>query len=552
MNELLCLDSIPSVLGVFDFSIAPPLLFYSYIPIMLLTIFVGFLIFVGEKRNIVNQLFFGISLAFSLWILSVLVQWTASQADIVMFAWQMLVVFEIAIYIFSLYFLFVFLNKKDITFFYKGIGATIFSACIILLPTAFNIVGFDIVNCEGAIGELWHFIYPMEALCLAGILYIGFSSLKSRKEKKQKSEAIFATIGMFLFLSIFFFFNIIGELTQRYEFNLYGPIGMALFLLFIGYLIITFKSFNVKILRAQALTFGMGFLVFAALFSESIEDVRLILMATIGLLIIVGHYLVKGVQKETEQRLRLEELPGDLKEANVKLEKLDKLKTEFLSLASHQLRSPLTAIKGYVSMLLDESFGQITPEQKEAISRVSSSTEHLTKVVEDLLNVTKIEQGGLVFNFKQFSITKLASDVCREYEINFQKRGLSIKCDVPTTEIFVFGDEEKIRQVITNFVDNSNKYTESGGVVVSVVDKGEDLVLFEIKDTGIGLVAEEVGSVFQKFQRGAGAKLDSGGSGLGLYLASKIIEGHHSKVTVFSEGKGKGSKFTFTLSKKPF
>ena len=141
MNELLCLDSIPSVLGVFDFSIAPPLLFYSYIPIMFLTIFVG------------------ISLAFSFWILSVLVQWTAAQADVVMFAWQMLVVFEIAIYIFSLYFLFAFLNKKDITFFYKGLGATVFSACIILLPTAFNIVGFDIINCEGAIGELWDFIH---------------------------------------------------------------------------------------------------------------------------------------------------------------------------------------------------------------------------------------------------------------------------------------------------------------------------------------------------------------------------------------------------------
>ncbi len=551
MQELLCLDSAPSFLGIFDFSIAPPLLFYSYIPIMLLTIFVGFLIFVGDKKNLANRLFLGISLAFSFWIMSVLVQWTASQADIVMFAWQMLVVFEIAIYIFSLYFLYFFLNRKDVSLFFKGIGTVIFSGCIILLPTALNITGFDLFNCEGSIGELWHFIYPLEALCLVGILYIGFSSLKTRADKKQKSEAIFATVGMFLFLSIFFFSNIIGELTQVYEFNLFGPIGMALFLLFIGYLIITFKSFDIKILRAQALTFGMGFLVFSALFSESIEDARLILLATVGMLIIVGHYLVKGVKRETEQRLKLEQLTGDLKQANIKLEKLDKLKTEFLSLASHQLRSPLTAIKGYVSMLLDQSFGQITPEQKEAISRVSSSTEHLTKVVEDLLNVSKIEQGGLVFNYKMFSFTKLVDEVCREYEINFKNRGLGFSCHLPENGVEVFGDEEKLRQVISNFVDNSIKYTEKGEVNLSVTDEN-DAVTFKIQDTGIGLEKEEVESVFQKFQRGAGAKLDAGGSGLGLYLASKIIEGHHSKVNVFSEGKGKGTVFTFSLSKKSF
>jgi signal transduction histidine kinase len=238
----------------------------------------------------------------------------------------------------------------------------------------------------------------------------------------------------------------------------------------------------------------------------------------------------------------------ELKTLNEKLRSLDKLKTEFLSLASHQLRSPLTAIKGYTSMLLEGSFGEVTPNQKEAIDRVFQSSSHLAKVVEDLLNVSKIEQGGLKYEMAPFDFEKVSHDLATDLSITAQKKGLELTFKSDGNPHIVMGDMEKIRQVVLNIIDNAIKYTEKGSITVEIKhDEKRKYDVLTVTDTGMGISAQEKEVLFQKFSRGEGGKTNTSGSGLGLYLAKQIAEAHGGHVGIDSPGAGKGSTFTIEL-----
>jgi len=235
--------------------------------------------------------------------------------------------------------------------------------------------------------------------------------------------------------------------------------------------------------------------------------------------------------------------------ANEKLESLDKLKTEFLSLASHQLRSPLTAIKGYTSMLLEGDFGMVGEKQKEAINRVFESSIHLSKVVEDLLNVSKIEAGGMKYEMAPFDMEKAASDLAADLSVTAKNKGLDLTFASDNKPPYMInGDMEKIRQVMLNVIDNAIKYTEKGSIKVMLAkDQARKTIKISVTDTGMGISAEDKEKLFQKFSRGAGGKINTGGSGLGLYLAKTIVEAHGGTIAIDSPGAGLGSTFSIEL-----
>lgn len=238
-----------------------------------------------------------------------------------------------------------------------------------------------------------------------------------------------------------------------------------------------------------------------------------------------------------------------LQAANEKLKSVDKLKTEFLSLAAHQLRSPLTAIRGYTSMLLEGSFGSVDDKQKEAINRVFESASHLTKIVEDLLNVSKIEAGGMKYEMAPFDLEKPVHDLATDLSITAEKKGLKLNFETDKKGPYMInGDMEKIRQVVLNVIDNAIKYTMQGSISVLLSrNDASKMLSVAIKDTGMGISAEEKEKLFQKFSRGAGGKTNTSGSGLGLYLAKQIAEAHGGEVVIDSPGEGLGSTFTIQL-----
>ena len=241
----------------------------------------------------------------------------------------------------------------------------------------------------------------------------------------------------------------------------------------------------------------------------------------------------------------------DLKNANIRLHKLDKAKSEFLSIASHQLRTPLTGIKGYLSMIAEGDFGEVPPKISKVIDEIFINSDRLTRLVNVFLNVSRIESGRFTIEKENIDLIKLVEDVVNEFIPNAKKKNLKLsfkksKKLIPEVSM----DKDKIKDVVINMVDNSIKYTPEGSINVYVEQRGNQIIV-SVKDTGVGIMKSEAKELFKKFVRGVGiAQVDTSGSGLGLYIAKKIIEAHSGEIWAESEGKGKGATFSFSLPLK--
>ncbi|MCX6745950.1 MAG: ATP-binding protein [Candidatus Parcubacteria bacterium] len=247
-----------------------------------------------------------------------------------------------------------------------------------------------------------------------------------------------------------------------------------------------------------------------------------------------AEHLKKEVDKATKE----------LQIANVQLRKLDKAKSEFISIASHQLRTPLTVIRGYISMIEQGDFGVVSHKVQQPLDRVYKSTMRIIGLVEDLLNISRIESGRLKYDFIKTDLITLVADVYDELKQQAKNKGLQFEFIKPTKEIpQLVLDQGKIREVIMNLIDNSIKYTDSGFVRVKL-ERDDDHVTFSVSDSGRGLATDEIPLLFQKFSRAKGAQLmHTEGTGLGLYIAKNIIAKHSGKIWVESPGPGKGSTF---------
>ena len=312
-------------------------------------------------------------------------------------------------------------------------------------------------------------------------------------------------------------------------------------------------------LGAQALVWALVILIGSEfLFVSSLTN-QILVGVTLVISSILGLSLIRGVKKEVAQRENIQKLANSLEltneelaSANIRLKELDQQKSEFVSLASHQLRSPLTAIRGYASMITEGEYGSVSPELKEPIEKIASSVKSMIIMVEDFLSISRIEQGRMKFDFTDFDLKKLAEEVVYELRPNADKAGLTLSFSAePGKKYLVSGDQTKIKQTIINFLDNSMKYTPKGSIAVSIRKDAYDKIQIAIADTGIGISKETLPKLFQKFTRASDAnKTNVMGTGLGLYVAKQMIEAHKGKVWAESPGEGKGSTFFIELQGK--
>lgn len=240
----------------------------------------------------------------------------------------------------------------------------------------------------------------------------------------------------------------------------------------------------------------------------------------------------------------------DLKNANERLQELDKLKSEFVSVASHELRTPMTAIKSYLWMALDGRGGPLTDKQRYYLDRSYSSVDRLIKLVNDMLNISRIESGRLTIEMKKVDLLKLVNEVVEEVTPRAQELGVHVLAEQQELP-HVLADSDKIKEVVFNLVGNSMKFTPKDGTITVSFIKNNNMIETVVKDTGVGILKEDIRKLFQKFGLVAGSyttnQAVNSGTGLGLYISKSIIELHEGNISVESEGKGKGARFMFSL-----
>jgi len=236
--------------------------------------------------------------------------------------------------------------------------------------------------------------------------------------------------------------------------------------------------------------------------------------------------------------------------ANEKLRELDRQKTEFVSIASHQLRSPLTAIKGYSSMVLENSYGELTDKLRQPIQNIFDASQRLVTIIEDFLNVTRIELGKMKYDFTDLNWRDLTEKVVGELRPTIEKKGLALDFAAGEGNYMVNADIGKLSQIISNIIDNAAKYTPAGAIHVSM-EEHDSLVRLIVRDTGVGIPAETIPKLFEKFVRADDAgKVNYSGTGLGLFVAKQMVEAHKGTIWAESEGAGKGSSFFVELPAK--
>lgn len=336
-----------------------------------------------------------------------------------------------------------------------------------------------------------------------------------------------------------------------------GHVSASILILVISIIIIKYNFWNAKVVSTEFFISIIIVTMIAEIFFAS-SSIDLVIKTVITMLIVFSCAFLDGsVRREIHSRDKILHLSQDIDLITRQLKILDKKKSEFLAIASHHLREPLTAIKGYSTMIIGGSYGEVPTKVKESLGKIFDSSERLITMIDDFLDISRIESGDMNYKFIDVDMKKLTLELVDEMKPAADRAHLilsaiideGISSNVP---FIVEGDEGKLRQVLSNLIDNAIKYTPKGevSILLSKCPTGKK-VLFSISDTGIGMSDETKGKIFRKFSRAEGVnKVYTEGTGLGLYVAREVVKKHGGNIWAESKGEGHGSTFYVELNAK--
>lgn len=582
---MFCTDIPAPFLLIFSQTV-PHLLYYSHIPTAIIALLLGLFVYFKNRHSLTGKMLLFTALTFSVWSLLDLLLWVSIDSRQIMFSWSIVNLFEMLASSGTLYFSYVFLEKKDVPFGYKMLAGVPLMLFMAFIPTTFNLTGFDSPNCEAGQGVLRYYFYALEILFFLWLsVYLIRKVLTVKKEERRMT--IYFSVGAICFLASFSGANVVASFTEQWQILQYGLFGMPVFMAFLVYLIIEYEAFDIKLLGAQALVAGIIILIASqfAFIQNSIN--RILTAVTLLITSVFGWWLVKSVKKESEQneslkrlnevitrqKERIERNKEVVERANEELKRLDKAKTEFINIASHQLRTPISVIQGVASMMLEGDIDRLPQEQKQKFYRsVWEKAKKLKIIAHDLLN-------AMSFADRKYSVmdqsaeaidpASLLRKIVDDFEIETKERDmdltLSAEGDIPDIK----GQKDYLEEAFINLINNAIKYTPSRKTTSDVRTKREDgeratvavsvrkdpdnadNILIEVRDNGIGIPEDAKEKLFQRFSRAQNAvDMYTDGTGLGLFIVKEIIEGHDGRVW-FESKVGKGTTFFVSLPTNP-
>ncbi|MBU1558057.1 hypothetical protein KKC45_03785, partial [Patescibacteria group bacterium] len=397
-------------------------------------------------------------------------------------------------------------------------------------------------------GKLYY-VYIIHFILLFGLSFAILAN-KYIKEKNllTKEQIKYLFLGTSISSTIGMLTNLILPWLGFFTLNWLGNIMTIFLVTFILYAILKYELFDIKIVAVEVFIIFIFINLFIDIFFVSSVSELIIKTLIIISVVFLSYLIIKSVYKDIQDRKQIEKLATDLKEANTQLKKMDKQKSEFVSIASHQLRAPIASLKGYSSMIMEGSYGPVSADVMKVAERLFQSSQSLSVIVDDFLNLSRIERGKIDFSFEKGNLREILEQALNEIKPSAENKKIKIIEEILDKNYIIKMDSGKIKQAISNILDNSLKYTEKGSVEIKLSKTDDGKALLMIRDTGIGLPKKEIPELFKKFSRLDNANnANIKGTGLGLFLAKTIIEAHHGKIWAESEGRGKGSTFFIEL-----
>ncbi len=514
------------------------LLLYSHVPTAIIAVIIGIFVYVKSNGSLLGKLFLGITSSFALWSVADLVIWKGYySSSLVMSFWAPIEIFSTALFLLSFYFIYVFINQKDLPRWVRWAFTVVILSVIIITPSSYNLTEYDIQECVAV--ENPYFVQYFSGirliLAVSSLLYLVYKLFSSDNQRKQ--IAILG-MGILFFLFAFFVSSYLADLTGDYRLEMYGLFGMMVFIGTLAYLIVTFQVFNIKLLGAQALILTLVSFIGAQFFFIQNTTNQILNSITLGFSVIFGYFLVRSVKREVLLREELQ--VANEGQANL------------LHIINHQIKGYLSKARNIFSELLTESsYKACTDEAKPMLTEGFNSLTEGVGFVKDFLDASNIEKGTYAYVMEPLDFKILVAETAEKQKSVASEKGLSFEINIVEADYHMKGDKTQLGQAVRNLIDNSIKYTPKGSVNVQLSMSNDQKVQFKVSDTGVGISDELKPKLFTKGGRDKDSlKVNVNSTGFGLSFVKGVIEAHQGHVWAESAGTGKGSTFYLELPVK--
>lgn len=447
-------------------------------------------------------------------------------------------IFAGLIFAFLIFFLLSFLNKLTAKATIFITISTLLMVGICLIP---NAVSGQIDVSKGYInmiklGMLLPIFYFYILGCIIVLVYF-FRVALDKLSGIRRSQLLYIVGGFMVAMIFGITFNLIMPAFGYYRFNNFGPVFL---LILIGVTVVAGTKhyiYGSRVILSELYSVLLVFVAFVKLALEPSLFTSLLTLAIAG----ICYLFIQSVISEADKNIRLQRDKEELK-------KLDKMKDEFLMVATHELNTPVTVLRGKMSMILDEGFGNFSKDEKEYLKPIFTNIEKLGDMFHEVLEVIKIDQKKMLLTLEQTNMNKLISEIVKDAK--HSEYHFSLDVEMPKEPIFLKVDRPKIKEVLADILDNAIKYSSVNGAegkieITLKSEKGETIV--SIQDNGVGISGEDRGHLTEKFFQSkrfdSFSPMEQQGTGLSLYIAKRIIEMHHGRILIDSK-EGVGSTFS--------
>jgi signal transduction histidine kinase len=488
-------------LGVCDVEISNVLLFIG-IPVLVCVFLLSVFIFFSNRQSAQNRNLGIVVFLFFSYIALYLTDLYVHDLGIHLLA-ERLLVMEAFIFPFLLFFAYA-ISEVKLDLKHKLFYTIPFLPFLFLSFTDYSAYVSNVASCEVSHGlALQIYLYAVAIIYILwalSILIISYRQENSDSENRQKIGIVI--IAIFFLLCWVGLFKLLGGILNVDSVERLGEEFFSLILLgvlitigIVTYAIVRYHLVQLKLVSVRVTTLLIIMLVAVQyLFVDGAVE-KTFVATTFFAVLLMGIIRFRSFDIEARHASELEHL-------NRKLKRLDEAKSDFISLASHQLRTPLTTMKGYLDMMQNGIYGKPKPEMRDALAMVNNSNERLIGIVEDLLNVSRVESGKLKLEMQSESAELLLAELHASFLLVAKQKKLKLILKLPKRKLpHVLIDKMKIREVISNLIDNAIKYTVKGNVTISAARKA-GMVCIEVSDTGLGIQGEDYACLFEKYSRG--------------------------------------------------
>ena len=517
-----------------------PLGYYSHLGPMIVALLLGIFVLLNNRKALVNWALFFVTLMFAVWTYFDLILWASPTPQDVMFFWSAIIPVEMLIYAGSLYLVYLFTNgQKDISLTKKILIAIPFIPLILLLHTSYTVTGLSPDCDEGAIeGPVIQYMYLFEFVYIIWTALLATRGVMLLKNITERKQMLFVGIGVVLLLLVFSLGNITLVFSLDPAWEQYKLFGMPIFVAFIAYSIVKFRTFNAKVMAAQALVVALAIAVLSLLFLQTIPNIRIIAGITFIFVCVLGYLLIRSVKREVQQREHIEVLAKELAETNDRQETL-------IHFIGHEVKGFLTKDAGVFASLSEGDFGQLSEQMKPFIEEALVESRRGADSVGNILKASNLKKGTVTYTKEPFDFKQLAAEAVEKAKRVAEEKGLALTFTAADGASYqMTGDKAQLNDhVLRNLIDNAVNYTPSGSIAVSLKRDGTKIV-FAVKDSGIGITEEDKKRLFTEGGHGEDSQtVNVHSTGYGLYIAKQIAIAHGGAIRAESEGADKGSTF---------